>query len=281
MPREPRRPTQQDFNVLDTSREARDVKRAAVAFAASPVSDDHMVLGQRLASSAFLERLDLPEDYEGTFIDLRLARVIKTLMDNQEPSANQLILGLIHAGQFQAHVLRMQLEIRALAVVRPSPPPAIQYWDRLSSPVSPIAYDVIEALCVNQSAPAMQLLENKIADPTHERFEKLSWMRELILPRRIDDPLLACCGRLVTSTMPVDLRADLVEALFHYKPDDWYIECEPPKPPTLEAASERAKQMFIHIARFALEQVELNPGQRIVVEDAFESLTGEQYGQEA
>jgi hypothetical protein len=39
--------------------------------------------------------------------------------------------------------------------------------------------------------------------------------------------------------------------------------------------------MFIHIARFALEQVELNPGQRIVVEDAFESLTGEQYGQEA
>lgn len=270
------RPTPQDLETLDRSRDARAVKRAAVAFAASPAAEDHVTLSQRLVTKDFLERLDSPKSYEGTVGRLRLGRVMKTLMDNGRvaPSAHQTLVLLLGAPAFQSHVLRMQLSVRSLAVVRPSPPAAIQYWDRLSGPASPIAYDVIEALCVNQSVPAMQLLEAKIASPAHDRFEKQSWMREVILPRRNDEPLLACCGRLVTRTMPPDLRADLVEALFHYKPANWYIECEPPRPPPLLAASARAKEMFVAIARFALAQVALNPGQRLVVEDSLALLTG-------
>ena len=45
-----------------------------------------------------------------------------------------------------------------------------------------------------------------------------------------------------------------------------------PKPPLLSAASARAKEMFLQIGRFAIEQVALNPGQRIVVEDTVEKL---------
>ena len=271
---ERRRPSAEDRQNLDASRDPRTVKRAASAFAASPAPEDHVSLAQRLASQSFLERLDPAERYAGTIANLRLTRVVQILMDSRDASAHQALVWLLAAPAFQSHVLRMQLSVRALGVVRPSPPPAIQYWDRYSSPASPIAHDVIAALVVNQSPPAMQLLEGKLAAPAPDRFVKRSWMRELILPRRNDEPLLACCGRLVTRTLPAELRPDLVEALFHYKPEEWYIGCEVPKPPPLAAASARAKEMFQQIGRFALEQVALNPGQRIVVEDAVEKLTG-------
>lgn len=271
----PRQLNEDDAELLRKSEDSRQLKRTAVAFAASDRAEDHAELARQLMSESFLKRLDKDEDYQGTYTGLRLARVMKNLMDKRLASTEQVLLQLIDSSAFQGHVLRMQLEVRALAEVRPSPPNAVKYWDKLCTPNSPIAYDVIQALCINQSEPAMVLLERKCCDPAHDKLEKLSWMRELILPRRNDEPLLRVCGHMVVTSLPVELRPHLVESLFDYQPDEWYIECEPPEPPALTMASPTSKDYFFRIAEYALEKLPLKDRLRASVKAAMTQLRPE------
>jgi hypothetical protein len=257
---------------LDTEREPRPLTRVAVAFANSDAPEDHDVLVRKLQSTAFLERIDEPEHYEGTFSDLRLGRVLHALTRNPSPSARQAIVRLTAAGPFQQHVFRIQLLIRALAAVRPSPPDAIEYWDRVSAPGSPVAFDVIQALCENQSAPAMQLFESKLAEPRHDFHERVDWLRSIVLPRRRDLPVLTSCARLLNGPMEAALKPRVVETLFQYKPDSWYVLCEPPKPPGDVALPDAVSTLLERIARYSLEHVELDPGLRIAVESRLEAF---------
>src|SRR5262245_46044472 len=266
-----RRPSEAERVALLQAREPRDVKRAALAFVGSREPEDHALLGAQLATPAFLERLDTAESYAGTYTNLRLSRVMKGLSDAGLPSTDAVLLGLLDAQHFQSDVLRMQLAIWSLATVRPSPPRAISYWDRMSSARSPIAYDVISALCRNQSPPALQLLEQKLCDGAHERSSRAGWMRQLILPRRNDVPLLACCER-VLARADTGVRADLAEALFDYRPGQWYIGCHVPVPPPRAAAEPEASALQLRMARLALTQLPLDPGQQVAVEIAIEEL---------
>ena len=158
--------------------------------------------------------------------------------------------------------MRMILLVRSLAVVRPSPPDAVRYWDGKSAPGSPLAQDVVEALCVNQSDPALELLERKFADPGHASNLKVFWMRKLILPRRNDLPLLSSCERMMTKSLAPDLRPALVEALFDYQPSKWYRGCDPPKPPPRTAVSEPGKRIFRKIGEDALRTLPLTEEQK-------------------
>ena len=248
--------------VLATSRDRRELKNAALLLASSDSPGDLEVLGRYLASGEFLARLDGPEEYQGSTASLRLSRVMETLTENRTPSADAVLLGLIGAPEYQGHVLRMILLVNALAVVRPSPPEAVRYWDGKSAPGSPLAQDVVSALCVNRSEPALALLERIFADPGHAAGQKVFWMRSLILPRRNDVPLLSSCERMVTRSLPEDLRPALVEALFDYQPSKWYRGCEPPKPPPRAAASEPAKSIIRKIGEDALRTLSLTEGQK-------------------
>jgi len=257
---------------LRTSRDRRELKNAALLLASSDVSADHEVLGRFLASGEFLGRLDGPEEYQGSTSSLRLSRVMETLEENRRPSTDGVLLGLIAAPSFQGHVLRMILLVRALREVRPSPPEAVRYWDGKSVPGSPLAQDVIEALCVNQSDPALALLERKFSDPGHAANLKVFWMRELILPRRNDVPLLSCCERMVTGSLSPDLRPALVEALFDYQPSKWYRGDDPPKPPPRANASPGAQKVLERIGRYALKNLKLTSVQESAVRNGLAEI---------
>jgi hypothetical protein len=150
----------------------------------------------------------------------------------------------------------------------------MEYWRSFTAPESPLAYDVVQALCVNQSAPAMELLLAMLQDPMTPRAEKQSWMRELMLPRRDQPAVLWCAEHFLHGAPGPELQGDMCEALFAYRPDDWYIECDPPVPPPLATTGDAAKASLLRIALYALGQVALNPGQRTVVEAAVEQLGG-------
>jgi hypothetical protein len=259
-------------HALATSRDRRELKNAALLLASSDSPADLEVLGRYLASAEFLSRLDGPEEYQGSTSSLRLSRVMETIEENRIPSADAVLLGLIAAPSFQGHVLRMILLVRALAVVRPSPPEAVRYWDGKSAPGSPLAQDVVEALCVNQSGPALELLERKFADPGHAATRKIFWMRELILPRRNDLPLLSSCERMVTGSLPPELRPALVEALFDYLPSKWYRGDDPPVPPPRAGASPEARKVLERIGRYALAKLRLTGGQTAAVRGALADL---------
>jgi hypothetical protein len=252
-------------HVLATSLDRRELKNAAVLLASSDLPADHEVLGRYLASGEFLGRLDGPEDYAGSTAGLRLSRVMETLEENRLPSTDGVLLGLIAAPEYQGHVLRMLLLVRALREVRPSPPEAVRYWDGKSASGSPLAQDVVEALCVNGSEPALALLERKFADPGHASSQKVFWMRKFILPRRNDLPLLSTCERMVTGSLPPDLRPALVEALFDYQPSKWYRGDDPPKPPPRAKLSPGARVVLDRIGRYALKNLKLTKAQETAV----------------
>ncbi len=259
-------------HVLETSRERRELKNAALLMASSDAPADHEVLGRYLVSGEFLARLDGPEEYQGSTASLRLSRVMETLAENRIPAADAVLLGLIAAPSFQGHVLRMILLVRSLAVVRPSPPDAVRYWDGKSAPGSPLAQDVVEALCVNQSDPVLELLERKFADPGHASNLKVFWMRKLILPRRNDLPLLSSCERMMTKSLAPDLRPALVEALFDYQPSKWYRGDDPPKPPPRAKASPEARKVLERIGRYALKRLKLTSGQESAVQNGLSEI---------
>lgn len=246
--------------------------QSAQFLAASSSEKDLVILGRYLRDAHFLRRLDGPENYQGTFARLRLAKVLTTLERNHQPAVEQLLLHLIDDAVFQGHVLRMQLLIHALSAIRPSPPQAVTYWDHLSQAESPIAYDVIDALCRNQSKPALLLLEQKFLDHRHNRHEKISWMRELIVPRRTDKPLLTLCEQMIRHSLPDDMRPFLVEVLFDYQPDQWYIDEYPPVPPPLHQADRQAKNILRKIATYAVKRLQLSARQKHAVQSALKEL---------
>ncbi len=244
--------------ILQTSKVATEVKRAAVEAATSDSDADIVMIGDMLASADFLNRLDSAKEYEGTYSALRLGQVMDGLVQNRRPACDKVLLSLIDAPGFQAHVLRIQLLIYALAVIKPSPPASIMYWDRLSVGGSPVVFDVIAALTRNQSAPAMQLFERKVADPKHAATLKRFWMHQLIVPIRNDEPILTACEHLVRNdAVSPEVKIYMVESLFDYQPEEWYRGCSPVKPPIRAIATTAAKDTMARIAEFALASLNL------------------------
>lgn len=234
----------------------RELKRVAIQFAASSDAQDHRVLREHLDRQSFLDRLDPSGSQATAARNLRLARVIKTLADNPAPSAHGVLVDLTGGTNFLQAPLRTELLIRALRWVRPSPPQAITFLDRTSPPGGSLAYDVVETLAFNQSEPAMALFEAKLNHPDHSAAAP-EWLHYAVLPRRDDVPLLKVLERVVSTNAPDSLKVDIVDVLFSYRPQKWYLECGPPKPPERLAASREAKEILRRIGRHALVMLSL------------------------
>ena len=259
--------------ILRTSKVPTEVKRAAVDVAKSDSADDLAMLGGLLASAEFLKRIDTDEDYKGAYTNLRVGQVVNTLAENRKPPAEKAVMSLMDAGDYQANFQRIQILIHALAAIQPSPASVIIYWDKMSAAGSLVTFDVIQALVENESAPAMGLFEKKLADPKHETSDKAAWMRQIVLPKRNDEPLLNACERVLkgTSAGP-EVQVYIVEGLFDYKPDNWYRGCEPVKPPVRSLASRPAKDAMIRIGEYALASVKLAGDLRVKVEAALREV---------
>ena len=113
-------------------------------------------------------------------------------------------------------------------------------------------------MCENGTDPALALLEKKLLEPDQEMEFKIVWIRDPMLRHRNDAPLLRASERMITRTLPPDLRLVLLEALCSYDPD-WYPGCAKPKPPPRVLASAEAKQVLRRICKFAKEQMDLPP----------------------
>lgn len=250
----------EEFPVSETAlaaeRDPRELKKAAIHFAASADAQDQGVLLEHLNRQSFLDCLDPPGPHASAARNLRLARVIKTLADNPAPSAHDVLVDLTGATNFLQAPLRTELLIRALRWVRPSPPKAINFLDRTSPSGGSLAYDVVETLAFNQSDPAMVLFEAKLSHPGYTA-EAPEWLHYAVLPRRDDVPLLKVLERVINANVADSLKVDIVDVLFSYRPQKWYLECGPPRPPERLRASEDAKETLRRIARYALAALSL------------------------
>ena len=248
-----------------------ELKDRAVGLASGKDAAEFDELLRYLVDPVFLTRLDSPEEYQGSYATLRLSQVVKRLAENPSSNARGVLTALTDSPEFTGHILRLQLLIRALAKLDQPGPMVVGFWDKFSKPESPIAFDVIEALCVNQSAPAMELLERKFADTNQVQSQCLAWMRQIILPRRNDEALLSGCEHMLTHSLPIKLKPLLVEALFDYRPE-WYVGDDPPRPPSRAASSKSARQTLARIAAYAQSQPWLDSEQRTTIKKVISDL---------
>jgi hypothetical protein len=259
-----------DPTVLERSKDPQLLMKTAVEFASSQDPADRSCVARFLGSEPFLYRLDTPEEYLAPPRQLRLARVLHTLMENPSPPAKQVLVQLTREGGFLALEQRQLLLIQALVVVRPAPADAVSFWDRNSQLDSPYLTVTICALADNGTPNALALLEQKMADPGIEPGLKVSWMRRPILIHRNEAPMLESCGRILAGSMSGELRPLLVEALFDYQ-SGWY-RSNPPAPPSLSALNQQARDLLRRIGQDALQNISLDLSQKANVELALEQI---------
>ncbi|MFZ5764447.1 MAG: hypothetical protein ACOY4H_02485 [Thermodesulfobacteriota bacterium] len=231
----------------------------AMALARSLRGEDHATLLGRLTSPEFLAELDNEEAYRGRPQRLRLRRILDELARNPTDSAHGVLVALTSNHAFLAEESRIDLLITACAAVKPPPPPVIRFWDRYWQPEDGFANLTVAAVVKNGDAAALDLLENRMADPGFDMEEKLHWLRGPVLRHRLDLPLLLACERMLMGGLPGELPYRLVEALFDYRPGEWYLPSVPYNPPLLETAGEASLRQVERIGRLALERVTLEP----------------------
>lgn len=264
-----------DPTVLERSTDPQLLMKTAAEFAASPQPADHNVLLRYLETESFLNRLDSAEDYLAPPKQLRLARIIVTLMKNPAPASKEVLVSLTQEPHFTNFEPRQELLIRALVSVRPAPMDAARFWNEHSQPESPYLHLTIFVLADNGSPNALTLLERKMADPKLEAEDKVSWMRDPILRHRNDVPMLETCARLLAGALPADLRPQLVEALCDYRPE-WYLSCDPPVPPSRQLMSDEARNLLRAFCNHALQKIPLDPQQKLAVETTLREIGNQQ-----
>jgi hypothetical protein len=261
--------------ILQNSQDPREIVDTACAFAASDAAADQAVVLQFLNSKRSLDQLNTPREYAALPPKrLKVARVLRTLMDSPHAAAKPTLVALTKANDFLSYELLQDLLVRALAAVRPSPAAAVAYWDSHSQPSSSNLHLVIEAIFANGSDPALALFEKKIADPQLEVEYRTIWLRDPMLRHRNETPVLRCCERMVIQgTAPEFMRPVVVEALCDYD-RSWYLACKKPRPPLRALASRESKDILKKICEFALDKLTLTAGQRLAVETSLVEAGG-------
>lgn len=242
-----------------------DLMNAAANTALSKQESDHQSLRFHLVKPFFLARLDSEAEYAGPPRQLRLAKVIKALMDNRCDAADKTLATLASDAHFVSIEPRQNLMIEALVPVRPSPMAAVEFWKVHCTPKAPYKHVTMSALADNYSEPALALFEQMITEPGHDAEDKVAWMRDGILRNRYQPTILAMSERMLTKSLSPALREDLVAALFDYR-ETWYVSCDPPTPPERALASKEAKVALKRIADYVLASVPLTAQTKAAVE---------------
>jgi hypothetical protein len=245
---------------------ANDLKRAAYRLSQSSDVEDLRSLFSGLQSEARLLLLDEEDDYRDFEAkQLRLAGIFRHLMQNKAPAGHQLLVALTREPAFREVDARRELLIKSLAVVRPAPPEAVQYWQTHALPGSIFVHFVVEALCRNGSKPATTLLATILqADDYPEQF-KLYWLRDAVLRHRNGESLLEMCGGLLNSRMAPGLKVAMVMALIDHDEEAWYPPDHLPKPPPRREASDVAKAHLERILLQARDTLDLSEDEKVVV----------------
>lgn len=262
--------TQKDAALLETSNDPDELMEVADLFAASVSAADREVILRTLRSEDFLARLDSDDDYRNPPFELRVARIIKTLMDAPDSGAPVLV-ALTQSHAFLARQGRRHLLVLALVGVRPAPEAAVAFWRREAVPHGVLLHVTVDALAENGSAPAVALLGEILANPAHEPGYKVSWLHDTVLSHRDNPEMLAEAERLLHDGLPAELRPVLVESLFDYRRDEWY-GCSHPVPPPWSAFSREARERLRRIGTEALETVNLDKVQQARVRTVLETL---------
>lgn len=251
--------------------DARAALEQTIKLAQSPAAEEQKQLLTQLSTPSLLDRLDTPDERRRLpAARLRLAKVMQTLASNSSNPARQTLVALAKAPTFQSCDDCEELLVTALAGVRPPPPEVLRYWEQHATPESIHTGFTMDAVCENGAPEAIAILEKQLIAPKHELEDKINWLRDPVLRHRHDLPLLRGLQRVLSGgALPKELQTKLVEALFDYRPGEWYnVDVPTIKPPAPKSLSREAATVRKAIAQYALAKVTLPKGLRGIVAKA-------------
>ncbi len=236
----------------------------AIALAQSADPEDHERLAQMLVDGAYLDRLDLPE--VAMSIDpilLQLTRVLRAA------ARQSVVLDRLSGDELYGEPGHRQAAlIEASALARSPGEGLVRFWRHQLDPDADELETTIRALVQNQSDVALGVLSEAFADEEFDTELVLAWFRGPVLEHRQDERLLVGLERLLQSgKLGPKRRYGLIEALFDYRPSDWYYTTgAPPEPPERSELGVGARETLGDIADLAVREGVIGSDRRAQIE---------------
>ena len=248
-------PAKQAREILESSRDQRELERVAVALAESSSDSDLALLEGYLRTGGFLRRLDTTTDpYVKT---KRFDNVVNRLGANPSPRAGSVLLALIQSPEVSADKVRVETLLRAAAQAKPMTEERIEVLR--SVPREIYLLSNLGLLFSNTSPPALDEAARMVVAKPPEIADGsvVDIMHLNIVPHRTDVNLIRMAISLCQEPLSNVVRRGLFESFFDYNYDLWF---EPmrnaPEPPPWRSAPPESWRAIIELARLA-EQADI------------------------
>jgi hypothetical protein len=262
----------QTLHILKTSKDAREVARAAQTLGVSREAEDHELLRRMLGDEAFLNRLDAP-DADEQYTDLRVVKPIRSLSQNPAPSAHAALISLMDDETFCAIPPRIDVLIDATELIRPPGDRVIKFWDKHVEPEGEHT-EIVARVCVdNGTEPALKYFETIVVDPDHEYETRRAWLRQQVFLKRNEEPVLLMCERLaINAKTPLEIRGDVIDVVYDYRPQEWYRAHLVLSPPPRAGASGKSIEVLRRLGAYAIDTMKVSPAREEAVKSTLREL---------
>jgi hypothetical protein len=206
------------------------------AKAASTVPSELQALQAALTSDSSLLQLNSAEEYAQLFPQtIALSPILARLASNPAPGAQGIFGVLCESPVFLAQPLRAECLLLTLPSVHPLPQAAMVLLRKSVQPENESQDIAINAIFAISSEATLEIFAAQVLNAEQDFGVIQGWMRDGLLRHRRSAPVLAMSlGLLLNPRLDVERKNALVEALFDYRPDEWYQREAPvPKPPTV------------------------------------------------
>ncbi len=232
--------------VLQSSLDAGELYGSATQLAAAESGEATLALGRALRRPEFYARLDQLDNPQ-----LRRANlhgILEALRTNPSVYSGRLLTYLAGDPAFLADSGRLAMLLPALAAVAPMTPEAAEVFRRTNAE----GYFSLNGplLLANGSPEAVALFEEMVADRSATADDRIAMIRTAVVPRRIEEYVVAACARLLSKSLEPGVEMGLIEAMFDYQERKWFgVAKHAPAPPAWGAASTAAILALLGIAK--------------------------------
>ena len=192
--------------------------------AASQDEAELMRLSRLLIDEATLLGWDTEFDYDN--LDprsLNLAEVLRVLSENDADAAFRQLIGLTESPLYENKDARILLLIEAMGNLKQIDERAVSYWRKYGAPGSIFTIIVVDATARQGGPEAARVFGEILLDADHRDQDKIAWLRRSLVPHRNQIGLLSEARNWVLDDrLSSEVQAALVEALFDYRPEEWY-----------------------------------------------------------